>query len=531
MRGKTGKWAYEPRKELARHAGGKYLDEQIYGEYTRCPTGFWLKTNGVSPSEPERDALGVRRENARKVMAAAREYFKDVAEAPTAGRPEEMAHATLRLLATGNRVVASPSFLRGDCFARCDFAMPANGADTLKDAEDERMVDIVKVCIGSCATSRDIDRLAFQCYCASAQSDAVLSRAYILRIDTDYVRNGDLDVYGLFVLEDVTDNIGAMLPKVPARIEEIKETLVCQVEPPLRIHRACLDRENPCRYRRLCMEKAGIAKPSVLDIVRLRREKKLSLIEQGIVTFPQVVESGIKMSEKMLEQVLWETEGRPPRIDREAIRGFLGGLKYPLCFLDFETFMLPIPRWDGTQPYEQLPSQYSLHIRRKPGGRLEHREFLAPEGEDPRRAVAEGLVRDIPEGACIVAYNDSFERGVIRKLAERFGDLEDRLMAMHGSFLDLMLPFAKRHYYERELCGKFSIKAVLPALCPEDPSLDYGSLDGVHNGADAMDAYAALEGMPRDMRGRVRKSLLAYCRLDTLAMVKVLDELEKLAAA
>ena len=68
-------------------------------------------------------------------------------------------------------------------------------------------------------------------------------------------------------------------------------------------------------------------------------------------------------------------------------------------------------------------------------------------------------------------------------------------------------------------------------MCPGDPELDYGSLEGVHRGDEASAAFAGLADHTPEEIAVIRKNLLAYCRLDTLAMVKILDKLRELARA
>jgi len=88
-----------------------------------------------------------------------------------------------------------------------------------------------------------------------------------------------------------------------------------------------------------------------------------------------------------------------------------------------------------------------------------------------------------------------------------------------------MKPFQSRDYYSFDLDGSYSIKKVLPSLCPDDPELDYNKLDLVHNGGEAQTAYSELAEKAPEERERIRTALLAYCRLDTLAMVKILEKL------
>ena len=66
---------------------------------------------------------------------------------------------------------------------------------------------------------------------------------------------------------------------------------------------------------------------------------------------------------------------------------------------------------------------------------------------------------------------------------------------------------------------------VLPALFPDDPELDYHNLEGIHNGSEAMSIFPKLSQMSPQEAAETRKNLLAYCKLDTYAMVKLWEKL------
>ena len=184
-----------------------------------------------------------------------------------------------------------------------------------------------------------------------------------------------------------------------------------------------------------------------------------------------------------------------------------------------------IPQFKGTKPYQQIPFQYSLHIQYKPCGPVDHKEFLAVSGQNPLRDIAEALVRDIPFGACSIAYNKGFEQPRLKELAELFPDLADHLLSIRDNMVDLDVPFRKKNYYTKAMQGSYSIKYVLPALFPNDPELDYHSLEDVHNGGEAMTIFPKIQFMEPKEQARVRANLLKYCCLDTYAMVKVLGKL------
>ncbi len=126
-----------------------------------------------------------------------------------------------------------------------------------------------------------------------------------------------------------------------------------------------------------------------------------------------------------------------------------------------------------------------------------------------------------------MAYNMSFEKGRIKRLAALYPDLSDHLMNIHDHFVDLMVPFQKRQYYTRDMQGSYSIKYVLPVLFPDDPELDYHCLDDIHNGSEASAAYEKMGDLEPAQLEECRKNLLKYCGLDTLAMVKIWAKLNE----
>ena len=232
------------------------------------------------------------------------------------------------------------------------------------------------------------------------------------------------------------------------------------------------------------------------------------------------------MQQLQVATYLNDTELVTPR----EIREFLKKLSYPLYFLDFETMQTPVPEYEGTKPYQQITFQYSLHWIEEEGGELKHSEYLGDSVNDPRRALAEQLCREIPRGVCSTAYNKGFERGRLLELAEAYPDLREHLTDIAEHLVDLIEPFRKKMVYMPEMNGSFSIKHVLPALQPDDPELKYENLDGsVHNGGEAMTIYPQIADMSPEEADYARQSLLKYCCLDTLAMVKVWEKLREIS--
>ena len=294
------------------------------------------------------------------------------------------------------------------------------------------------------------------------------------------------------------------------------------VEPLYGLSENCCKPYN-CAFWEHCS--SHLPTPSVFDVYKIPFAKKIEYYNDGIITYEDIAGTKEMGNHIRSLQINHSLSDLGTYVDKKGVKKFLSTLSFPLYFLDFETMQLPIPKFAGTKPYAQIPFQHSLHYLESPDGELKHTEFLGISGEDPRRALAEQLCRDIPKDVCTLAYNKGFECGRIKELAESFPDLADRLLNIAEHIEDLIIPFRAGHYYNRAMGGSFSIKSVLPAIYPNDPSLDYHNLDGVHNGGEAMELFPKIKDLPIDEQTVARHNLLKYCELDTYAMVKVWEEL------
>ena len=349
-----------------------------------------------------------------------------------------------------------------------------------------------------------------------------LTHVYLVCLNNEYVFDGTLDLHQLFKITDITVPVAFEQRNLAANLSIGERLLNDPNEPEIDISERCMH-PYECGYWKYCTR--HIPTPSVFDLYRLPFKKKLDYYKRGLFRYEDLVLTSDIINEKQLRQMEYSLSEKGTYLDKEGIRAFLNTLSYPIYFLDFETMQLPVPRFPGTKPYQQIPFQYSLHYIEEPGGELKHKEFLAISGEDPRRAIAESLCRDIPMNVCVTAYNRGFECGRIKELAYAFPDLAEHLLNIRSNIQDLLTPFQSGYYYNRDMGGSFSIKSVLPALYPDDPELDYHNLEGVHNGSEAMDLFPKIKDLPPEEQAIARKNLLKYCKLDTLAMVKVWQKL------
>lgn len=199
----------------------------------------------------------------------------------------------------------------------------------------------------------------------------------------------------------------------------------------------------------------------------------------------------------------------------------------PAYFLDFETIQFAVPIWKGTQPYQQIPFQFSLHILDKAGNPT-LKSFLDLSGNDPSRRFAEALVADCGSAGPVFVYNATFEGARLSELSKRFPDLSPALLAIKARLVDLH-PITKANYYHPSQKASWSIKEVLPAV---DPKLSYEILNGVKDGGQAMAAYLTAikpETSPEE-KAQIERDLIDYCTLDTWAMVRLWEFLSGCSA-
>jgi Domain of unknown function(DUF2779) len=484
------------------------LSKSLLLKGLQCPKALWLAKNPpdfVFPPQPELEA---RYAAGTEVGLLAQQLFPGGVEVPFAGLSvAEQVTQTAELMQSGAPVIYEAAFEFDSIFVKVDILV-RKGAGW----------QIFEVKMGTSVKPVNLDDVAIQYYVLSG-CEVEVTAAFLVHINNRYVRQGEIDVRQLFTGEDMLVEALTRQAPLPETIAELR-TVLQGGEPGIDIGPWCRD-PYECDFIPYCWR--HIPKHSIFDL-RGNGVKKFDFYQRGLIRFEELPLPELNPAQR---QQVEATLNRQDSINPSGVEAFLAGLWYPLCHLDFESFSSPIPRFDGTCPYQQLPFQFSVHLQSTPGAEPQHLEYLAPPSVDPRRELSEQLLAAIPEEACVLTYNQAFEKGVLRQLAELFPDLAPAIESRFEHIRDLMLPFRRRDVYRWQMRGSYSIKEVLPAMVPE---LSYAGLK-IADGQAAMQAYhtmCALE--PGAEQERLRTSMLEYCKLDTLAMVRILEALRGLAA-
>lgn len=361
------------------------------------------------------------------------------------------------------------------------------------------------------------DDAAVQSFVARS-SGVPLTKIALAHINSDWVYPGNEDYDGLLLENDLTDEVFGRGEEVRGWIAEAQRIVAKKQEPSLTTGKHCSD-PYECGFLHYCQRQEPQAEHPIQWLPgRLSNGLQAHIETHALTELRDVPDELLNDKQQRVKAV---TLSGKPYFDRQAAAAALAAHKLPAYFLDFETIQFAVPIWKGTRPYQQIPFQFSLH-RLSRTGKIEQQAFLDLTGSDPSKAFAEALIAACGERGPIFVYNAGFETARIRDLSARFPRLAKPLLALNERVVDL-LPVARNHYYHPSQQGSWSIKAVLPALCPD---LDYANLDGVQNGGMTMEAF--LKAMSPETcaarKSEIEQQLLAYCALDTYAMVRLWSE-------
>jgi hypothetical protein len=253
-------------------------------------------------------------------------------------------------------------------------------------------------------------------------------------------------------------------------------------------------------------------------------DKLEMLLDQGILEIKDIPAGVITRKSSLRHFQAVKT--KKVFIDKPAIKKEVAQIDYPIYFLDYETNSPAVPLFDGYRPYQRMVFQYSLHIKRSPQAKLEHYEYLANEFEEPSLGLVKTLKKAIGPTGTVIAWNKGFEKGCNSEMGERHPAFAKFLAGVNERMYDLIDSFRKGYYVHKDFNGGASLKQVLPVLVPK---LSYKVLS-IQEGGTASDSWLRMvDGrMNKKEAEQTYKDLLKYCELDTLAMVEILNVLNKL---
>ena len=404
------------------------------------------------------------------------------------------------------------SFLIDNRYCRVDVLVPVPDEPDLPP----NRWDLVEVKSSTRVKEINVKDVAFQLD-ALTRAGVNLRQLYLMHVNTSYVLGDEFDVHEFFHLEDITKRARGILEYVPRTVDKLL-SVISGPDPDTPIGRRCTS-PYTCPLIPHCW--SVLPENNVTDFY-YSGARAFQWLDEGLFNLTDVPDDRLGHQQKIQKQTVLANKAHT---DPKQLRRWLDELSYPLYHLDFETMNPALPPFRGVRPYQRMPFQFSLHIQDSPGSEPRHVEFLAQQAGDPRPDLLAALHAIGDEGT-VLAWYMSFEKGVLDDLAELYPGEAEWLSEVNERMVDLMVPFRSFWYHDPAQKGSCSLKAVLPALT----NLDYDTLT-VADGNHAARAYAeAVYGNKTSLdKDQVFADLLAYCRLDTLAMVEILRVVEAAA--
>ncbi|MGB3922134.1 MAG: DUF2779 domain-containing protein [Minisyncoccia bacterium] len=346
----------------------------------------------------------------------------------------------------------------------------------------------------------------------------------VLHVNNKYVRKGEIDPKAITVKTDVTVKVREAIAETRENIKRAFKVLELKTMPDISPRHLSQGGETFEEWLKIIQLIRGKFPDYSIYKLATPDSKTIAWLEDNGIELLNDIPLDGPLTEKQLRQVEAMKSGEQ-HINTEEVRVFLGDLKYPLYFLDYETMAGVIPAFDGYRPYQQIPFQYSLHILEEPNEEPTLKEYLHTENTDPVPHLLKRLQEDFSGSGSVISWYMPFEKGRNKEMGERCPEYKKFLDNLNDRMVDLMVPFSKGWFVDKDFFGRASIKSVLPALLP---SFSYKNLN-ISGGGQAQRVWmeTVLKGKNAKDKEKIMADLREYCNLDTYAMYAIFRYLKE----
>lgn len=480
--------------------------------FLECPKNFWLMKNDPDSyiSRLDTEFEKTKMKEGYEVERLAQSLFLD--GVLVSGKLDEQWKKTKELITKKESPIFQSTFLTArSLLAKIDVLVYNESSDSW-DIYEVKSSTRVK----TDRQNNHIKDVAFQ-KIALEEAGTSVGEVYLVLLNSDFKKNGKINVKELFKVTNVTEDINKALNTTKSEIEEAVS--FCKEKEMDRNSCSCIYLSRPNHCSSFSVFNPKVPDYSLHDISRIRPDKIKSIVDSGIVRIEDISNNYELTSNQRLQVDL--AISQRPLINRKSIQKSLENLKYPLYFLDYETYTSAIPLVDGFSPHQHLPFQVSIHLLNTED-KLQHFEFLAKKIDDATAHLVEFLKKTIISKGTMISWHASFENSINSKIADMYPEHREFLLELVERTFDLEKIF-KGDYLHPGFKGRSSIKKVLPVLFPE---FTYKILD-IQSGTEAMENWRRMifDPISNNEKSKIEVKLKEYCALDTLALVKIFKHL------
>ncbi|MEI6296488.1 MAG: DUF2779 domain-containing protein [bacterium] len=487
----------------------KLISKSRFLEYLMCPKDAWFRLNRP---ELEQFEVPLSQQNIMDQGNTVEEYAKGLFPGFVEVKNHDFSASKEieQLMAQKVPAIYQPTFVADGYIIRCDF---------LVWNSETKKWDIYEVKASSSKKDDDgprdhISDLAFQVIVLE-RAGIDIGKKFIVHINNKYVRDGEIDIKKLFIIDDSTDQVSAKKAPTAKQMEEAKEYLNQTKEPAVGCDCHYYGRRSHCATFEISHPE--FPEYSIHDLSRITSKKLTKLVKDGIYHLHEIADTkGFTETQK---NQIHTHKTEEEIIDRKEISYILDEYTYPLYFFDYETFAPAVPAYSGFRPYQRIPIQFSMHIIDQKGGPLRHVDYLHEENSDPSEAVAKLLEKIVDPKGTVLAWNVSFEKGVTKEIGLRLPKYEKVLNRICRQMKDLRDVFSKQHYVHKDFGGSSGIESVMTVLLPK---MSYDHLPYTGNDVGFV-WWGDIVNKGEEPKDRANKIYLIkeYCKQDTFVMVEI----------
>lgn len=487
----------------------KLLTKSKYMVGLQCPKYLWTLFHEKEKILEIDEETQHRFDQGHLVGELAKKLFKNSVDIKTDDFKKNLEDS--KKLINSGKTLFEAGFLIERLYSRADVLEPVK-KDTFYLIEVKSSTEVKE---------ENVDDVAFQKYCYE-KAGLKIRKCFIIHINNEYIRKGEIEPEKIFVKEDITFEVLEKIERIDEKIKEMLEIIDSKEMPNIKINPSCKDPyECPLLYD--CWD--FLPENNILNLYRGKKKELFKLLEAGVQVISDIP-SDYKLNDKQKIQHQCEKTNKP-YIDKKGIQEFFKTLKYPLYFLDFETYGIVIPLYDNLRPYQQIPFQFSLNVIEKNGDKPKHYSYLANGNNDPREEFIIELKKLLGTDGSIIVYNQGFEQGRLNEIAEFLPKYQAWVSQVAKRMVDLLKPFRDFCYYHPKQRGSCSIKKVLPALTGKS----YEGMEIAEGGTASLrylysvhGAYDGTKASPEEIK-KIRDDLDNYCSLDSEGMIWILEKL------
>jgi hypothetical protein len=484
------------------------LSKSSFIKGVQCPKAVYLHYFFPAWRDKLSAAQLAKFNRGHKVGELARQLFPGGKDASRLGRKRtaDMVAQTDTLIKAGEKVIYEAAFIHEGILAILDILVNTDGKWYGYEVKSSAKVSAIY----------ELDA-SLQHYVIT-KSGLALEDLQIIYINEHYRREGSLDLQQLFLRKSVLHMAHYNEPFIRLKVDELKQVLAQDTIPQREIGTHC-NEPYPCEFKGACWQHVPKSN-TVFDIEGLSERKKFDLYYNGILHLDKVQENVLDSWQQKL-QVQSALTGKKVVL-KEQLQAFNQSLTYPRYYFHIESIKEAIPRYQFTQPYQQVPYMFSLHYQAAPGAQIRQISFITAPEQEPLELLLEDFLKYTSKPGLILVYNIIDCTDLLRSCLKASAGKEAELKERVERFMDLADPFEQKFFYHPAMTGKAGKDAVMNAL------LNISGSGRVYDSLKASQAFTDYRDVPNLFSNSEQLNVLQdYVSRQSALLIRLAEFLER----